>query len=262
MSSLPTYATLSVTTEGSVLLVGINRVEKRNALSDPVIAELAAVFEAVPPNVKSAVVFGVGDNFSAGLDLSELKSRDVTEGMLHSRSWHQAFEKIQFGKVPVVAALHGAVIGGGLELAAAAHIRVADETTFYALPEGSRGIYVGGGGSVRIPRLIGVERMMDMMLTGRRYSATEGLPLGFSQYVVPKGAALSEAKKLAHRIAENAPMTNFAVTHMLPRIAEADPAMGYMAEAFTAALAQADGEAKRRITDFLEKRGAKVARPE
>jgi (methylthio)acryloyl-CoA hydratase len=255
------YDNLSVTQDGPIDLIALNRDAKRNALNDPTIAELDHAFSNLRDDAKAVVLHGIGANFSAGLDLSELKSRDATEGMHHSRSWHRAFEKIQYGRVPVVAALHGAVIGGGLELASSAHIRVADQTAFYALPEGSRGIYVGGGGSVRIPRLIGVERMMDMMLTGRRYTAAEGYPLGFSQYLVDTGTALTKAKELAHRIAENAPMTNYAVMHVLPRIAEADPAMGFMAEAFTAALAQADQEAKRRVTDFLEKRGTKVERP-
>ncbi|MFM2423073.1 MAG: hypothetical protein RL291_1603, partial [Pseudomonadota bacterium] len=254
---LMTYNNLTIVTEGPVEIIGINRDAKRNALNDPTIAEIDRAFSSLRTDAKAVVLHGIGANFSAGLDLSELKSRDATEGMLHSRSWHHAFEKIQFGRVPVVAALHGAVIGGGLELAASAHIRVADTTAFYALPEGSRGIYVGGGGSVRIPRLIGVERMMDMMLTGRRYTAEEGYPLGFSQYLVDQGTALAKAKELAHRIAENAPMTNYAVMHVLPRIADADPAMGYIAEAFTSALAQADSEAKRRVTEFLEKRGPK-----
>src|SRR3546814_4783914 len=87
--------------------------------------------------------------------------------------WHEAFRHIQFGRVPVIAVLHGAVIGGGLELAAATHVRIAEPSSFYALPEGQRGIFVGGGGSVRIPRLIGVARMMDMMLTGRVYDRSE-----------------------------------------------------------------------------------------
>ncbi len=94
--------------------------------------------------------------------------------MLHSRMWHRAFHEIEFGRVPVVAALKGAVIGGGLELALSAHLRVAEASAFYALPEGQRGIFVGGGASVRLPRLIGVSRMRDMMLTGRVHDAESG----------------------------------------------------------------------------------------
>jgi enoyl-CoA hydratase/carnithine racemase len=206
------------------------------------------------------VLHGEGEHFSAGLDLSELTERNVAAGIAHSRSWHRAFEAIEFGRVPVVAVLHGAVVGGGLELAAAAHVRVAERSVYYALPEGSRGIYVGGGASVRLPKLIGVSRMMDMMLTGRTYAAEEGLALGLSHYLVDEGTGLSKGLELATRIAGNAPLTNFGIMHVLPRIAEADPAAGYLMEALMAAVAQGDPAAKARLKDFLEKRAPKVAR--
>jgi enoyl-CoA hydratase/carnithine racemase len=98
----------------------------------------------------------------------------VAESISHSRAWHRAFEQIEYGHVPVVAVMHGAVIGGGLELAAAAHIRVAERSAYYALPEGKHGIFVGGGGSVRIPRLIGTARTMDMMLRAAPMALTKG----------------------------------------------------------------------------------------
>jgi enoyl-CoA hydratase/carnithine racemase len=160
--------------------------------------------------------------------------------------------------VPVIAALHGAVVGGGLELAAACHIRVADESTFYALPEGSRGIFVGGGGAVRIPRLIGAARMTDMMLTGRVYNAAEGEKVGFAQYLVPQGTAFDKAFELATRIAQNAPLTNYALIHALPRIAEQPADQGFLTEAMMAAIAQSAPEAKERVRAFLEGRANKV----
>ena len=159
----------------------------------------------------------------------------------------------------MVAVLHGAVVGGGLEIAAACHIRVAEASAYYALPEGSRGIFVGGGGAVRLPRLIGTARMTDMMLTGRSYSAEEGQAIGISHYLVPAGAGLAKGIELAKQVAGNAPMTNFAVTHVLPRIAAADPAAGYLTEALISAIAQGDAEAKARLKAFLEKRAAKTA---
>jgi enoyl-CoA hydratase/carnithine racemase len=134
----------------------------------------------------------------------------------------------------------------------------ADETTFYALPEGSRGIFVGGGGSVRIPRLIGVARMTDMMLTGRVYNAQDGERIGLAQYLVPTGQAFDKALALARQIAQNAPMTNYALTHALPRIAEQPADQGFMTEALMAAIAQSAPEAKARVRAFLEGRAAKV----
>jgi enoyl-CoA hydratase/carnithine racemase len=89
-----------------------------------------------------------------------------------------AFEAVEHGRVPVVAAVHGAVVGGGLELALTAHVRVAEPGAFYALPEGRLGIFVGGGASVRAGRILGADRMREMMLTGRRIMADEGQRLG------------------------------------------------------------------------------------
>ncbi|HEY9094769.1 MAG TPA: crotonase/enoyl-CoA hydratase family protein, partial [Hydrogenophaga sp.] len=161
---------------------------------------------------------------------------------------------------PVIAALHGAVVGGGLELASACHIRVADESTFYALPEGTRGIFVGGGGAVRVPKLIGAARMTDMMLTGRVYNAADGERIGLAQYLVPNGTALDKAIELASRIAANAPMTNFALMHALPRIAEQPADHGLFTEALMASVAQSAPEAKARVKAFLEGKAAKVSK--
>jgi enoyl-CoA hydratase/carnithine racemase len=157
--------------------------------------------------------------------------------------------------------MHGAVIGGGLELAAAAHIRVAERSAFYALPEGNHGIFVGGGGSVRIPRLIGTARTMDMMLTGRTYGAEEGAAIGVSQYVVPDGQGLAQGIALAKQIIANARLTNFGATQVLPRIAGANPETGLLMESLMAAIAGADDEARTRLRNFLEKRGSKVVHP-
>ena len=244
---------------GALAVVRLARPGKRNALDDPTVLGLETLFDGLPDDIRAVVLHGEGEHFSAGLDLSELSSRDIPAGIAHSRMWHRVFDKIQFGRVPVVTAMHGAVVGGGLELAAATHVRVAERSAYYALPEGSRGIYVGGGGSVRLPRLIGVTRMMEMMLTGRTYGAEEGLALGLSHYLVEPGEGLAKAIALAERIAENTALTNFAVMHVLPRIAESDPASGYAMEALMAAIAQGDAEAKARLQAFLDKRAPKVA---
>jgi (methylthio)acryloyl-CoA hydratase len=243
-----------------IAILTLARAEKRNAIDDPTVFGIEAFFAALPDGIKAVVLAAEGEHFCSGLDLGELTARDVAQGIAHSRSWHRVFERIEFGRVPVVAVLHGAVVGGGLEIAAACHIRVAEASAYYALPEGSRGIFVGGGGSVRLPRLIGTARIMDMMLTGRVYDADEGQAIGISHYLVARGAGLAKGIELARRIAGNAPMTNFAVTQVLPRIAESDPASGYVTEALIAAIAQGDDEAKARLKAFLEKRAPKVVR--
>jgi len=246
--------------QGAVAHVRITRPAKRNALSDALIAELHAAFAGLPESVRAVVLSGEGEHFSAGLDLSELSARSVAEGILHSRMWHACFEQIQFGRVPVIAVLKGAVVGGGLELASAAHIRIAEPSTFYALPEGQRGLFVGGGGSARIPRLIGVARMSDMMLTGRVYGADEGQQIGLSQYRAETGQGLALALELAAKVAANAPLSNFAVMHALPRIAEQGQAAGLFTESLMAAIAQGDDAAKERMQAFVAGRAAKVER--
>jgi (methylthio)acryloyl-CoA hydratase len=257
-TELKHYPDLILEQHGAVLTVLLNRAKKRNALNDALIAQLRDVFANLPKSTACLVIHGSGDHFCAGLDLSDIKDRDAVAGLHHSRSWHLAMDDIQLGPVPVVAALHGAVVGGGLELATACHIRVADDTTFYALPEGSRGIYVGGGGSVRIGKLVGVARMTDMMLTGRVYNAADGERHNFAQYRTDAGQALAKALELAHRISDNAPLTNYALIQALPRIADQTADHGHFTEALMGAIAQSAPEAKKRLKDFLEGRAAKV----
>ena len=252
---------LSVSLEGDaqqIAVVRLSRAAKRNALNDALILALRDTFQNLPQTVRAAVLCGEGQHFCAGLDLSELSERDAAAGVHHSRMWHAALDGVQFGPVPVIAALHGAVVGGGLELASACHIRVADASAFYALPEGTRGIFVGGSGSVRIPKLIGTARMADMMFTGRVYDAADGERIGLAQYLVPEGEALNKAMELAIKVAANAPMTNYALMHALPRIAEQSADHGLFTEALMSSIVQSAPEAKARVKAFLEGKAAKV----
>jgi len=251
---------LRIDATGPVATVRLERPAKRNAINDRLIAQLHTFFVNLPESVRAVVISGAGEHFCAGLDLSELAERSVAEGILHSRGWHAAFDAIQFGRVPVIAVLHGAVVGGGLELASACHIRVAEASAFYGLPEGQRGLFVGGGGSARVPRLIGTARMADMMLTGRVYDAAEGERVGLAQYLVGDGEGLAKAMHLAQRIAGNAPLSNFAVMHALPRIADLPQADGLFVESLMAAIAQGDDAAKQRMRAFLDGKAGKVSK--
>lgn len=243
-----------------VAVLRLSRVAKRNALDDATVLGIESFFAAPPRWVRAVVLDAEGPHFSAGLDLSDLSERDTLQGLEHSMMWHRAFGRLEQGNVPVVAVLRGAVIGGGLELASATHIRVAEPSAFYALPEGQRGLFVGGGASVRVPRLIGVHRMADMMLTGRVYDATDGHAIGLSHYLVEEGKGLERAMELAAKIAANAPVTNFAVLQALPKIAESSPSQGYMLEALMASVASGSDEAKSRTASFLDGKAAKVRR--
>ncbi len=245
---------------GAVLHIRMNRPAKRNSISDELLAQLHTVFVNMPRGILAAVISGEGQHFCAGLDLSEVSERNVFEGMQHSRAWHACFDAIQFGPVPVVAVMHGATVGGGLELASSAHLRVAEDSSFYGLPEGTRGIFVGGGGSVRISRLIGVTRMTDMMLTGRVFDADEGQAMGLSNYRVADGQGVAKALELATKMATNAPLSNYAITQALPRIADLSASDGLFVESLISSIAQGDEAAKQRVRAFLEGRANKVTK--
>ncbi|MBB4052954.1 enoyl-CoA hydratase/carnithine racemase [Devosia subaequoris] len=232
----------------------LNRPEKRNALNDDLVAALDAFFANIPEQTRAIVISGAGGHFSSGLDLSQHVAREPLDVMAHSRNWHRVMARIAHSTVPVVAAMSGAVMGGGLEFAAACHVRVAEETVRFQMPEGMRGIFVGGGGSVRISRLIGPDRLTEMMLTGRTYSGVEGERLGLAHHLVPEGQGLEKAFELAGRIAKNSPTINGFIIQAIAQIAAMPPEAGLYAESLTAALSQTGPDAEEGLKAFLEKR--------
>ncbi|MCB1359656.1 MAG: crotonase/enoyl-CoA hydratase family protein [Rhodobacter sp.] len=253
------YLTLEF--DGNVAIVGLNRPEKRNAISDAFIEELDTVITEVNAKAKAAVIFGHGPHFCAGLDLAEHVKKTPFEGVHGSRRWHEVFARIQRGKLPWFGALHGAVVGGGLELASSLHVRVADATAFFALPEGQRGIFVGGGASVRTARLMGVSRMTDLMLTGRSIDADTAERWNTVNYVVPAGEALAKAVALAKHAATNAEISTYAILHALPRINDMATEDGLFVESFIASFTATSPEAEERLNAFLSKRAGKVTNP-
>lgn len=248
--------------EGGTALVGLNRPAKRNAVNDALLAELSACFEHRLDDARVVILHGHGPHFCAGLDLFELmsgRSPGVLPGLRRSRAWHRAFDRIQFGELPVISVLKGGVIGGGFELAAATHVRVCEASAFFQLPEGQRGIFLGGSGSVRIPRLVGASRVTEMMLTGRCMDAQEALRIGLAHHVVEDGAGLDKARELATLIARNAPATNYAIVNGIARISEMPPGEGLFAETLVTAMTRsADTDAAGRIESFFEARRART----
>ncbi|KAA9007856.1 crotonase/enoyl-CoA hydratase family protein [Histidinibacterium aquaticum] len=246
---------------GSIAVIGLNRPEKRNAVSDRVVNALSAAAERAEGEARAAVIHGHGKHFCAGLDLAEHVEKPLIDAVKGSRQWHRIFDRFERGSIPFITALHGAVVGGGFELAAASHIRVAEESAFFGMPEGTRGIFVGGGGSVRIARLIGAARMGDMMLTGRTVGAPEMERWGGVSYVVPEGQGLEKAMEIAAKTAENAEMSNYAILNALPRIQDMSSEDGLFVESIMSALTSATPEAEERLRAFLEKRAGKVEAP-
>jgi (methylthio)acryloyl-CoA hydratase len=246
--------TLNVERDGAIAHLSFSRPEKRNALNDTTIAALDAFFSEVPEGVKVVVLSGQGGHFSSGLDLSEHVQRAPHDVLRHSRHWHGVVRKIQYSGIPVVAALSGAVMGGGLEIASACHVRVAEDSVKFRMPEGQRGIFVGGGGSVRIAKLIGADRLTEMMLTGRTYSGAEGAAIGLAHYCVGEGEALGKATALAENIAGNSSTINYMIVQAISRISDMSAEDGLLTESLAAALSQTGPDAEEGLKAFLEKR--------
>ena len=248
---------LKIDVTGPVATLTMNRPDKRNAMGEALLQALEAFFSAPPDGVRVAILTGTGGHYCAGLDLAEHVHRSAEENLQISRRWHALTENIQFGGVIVVSAMFGAVMGGGLEIAAATHVRIAEKSTIFQLPEGRRGIFVGGGATARGGRIIGADRMTEMMLTGRRYDADEGHALGLAHYAVDDGAAHALAQTLADKIARNAPMSNYFMVQAIPRINDMSQSDGLFTEALVASVVQTTPDAQEGLNAFLEKRAPK-----
>lgn len=252
---------MQIEEEDDVLLVTLDRADKRNALSAAFIEELCDLFEWVRRShaVRAVVLRAKGTVFCAGLDLIEhhVENRSATDFMYICRRWHAAFDAIQHCGKPVIGALNGAVVGGGLELASSFHIRVADQTTYFALPEGQRGIFTGGGATVRVVGLVGEARMIDMMLTGRVYTGQEAVSVGLCQYLV-EGSSFDKAMEIARKAAQNPPLSNFAITSGIAHIGNMAANDAFFAEAFIAGITNTQPASKERLSAFMNKTAAKV----
>ena len=254
------YSSLQTRMEGAVAVVTLNRPDLRNALDERAVDEIEHYFSSPPKEARAIVLAANGPHFCAGLDLKEhyYKERTPVEFMRVCQGWHRAFDRIQHGGLPVIAALQGAVVGGGLELASAAHVRVGDRSAYFALPEGQRGIFTGGGATVRVARIISANRMVEMMLTGRVMDCEEGMRAGLLHYLTPQ-AAFDKAMELARKIATNAPLSNYAIVSGIHKIADMSATDGLYTEALIAAMVQTGEEVQDRLGDFVEKRVEKVA---
>jgi len=242
-----------------VWIVTLNRPDKRNALNAETIEELVTLFSgAARAGARAIVLAAEGAHFCAGLDLVEHHKSDRSPADFWQLClrWHEAFNKMEYGGVPIIAALKGAVVGGGLELATAAHVRVADAGTYFALPEGQRGLFTGGGATIRVTDLIGKARMVDMMLTGRVYQGQEAVDLGLAQYLVED--TLNHAIALARRCAENLPLTNFAICSAISHMQNMSALDAAYAEACVAGIVNTQPEARERLQAFADKSGPRI----
>jgi enoyl-CoA hydratase/carnithine racemase len=252
------HTTVSVDADGIATLT-LDRAEKRNALNAATVEDLIDIFTVLPRSgVRAVILRGAGPHFCAGLDLVEHHQQDrrPEEFMQICLRWHEAFNKMEYGGVPVIAALKGAVVGGGLELASAAHVRVADHGTYFALPEGQRGLFTGGGATIRVADLVGKARMIDMMLTGRVYQGDEAIAVGLAQYLVEDSEA--KARELAQTAAQNPPLSNFAICSAISHMQNMSALDAAYAESVVAGIVNTQPASRARLAAFADKSAARV----
>jgi enoyl-CoA hydratase/carnithine racemase len=203
------FEQIVVIAEAGIVVVTLNRPDRYNALGSRMVDELDEALESIEGagEVRAMVLSGAGDRaFCSGVDLKERAEMDADGRWSHNRALGAFAERLARLQVPTIAALNGLAFGGGLEIALACDFRVAAEGARFALPEVGIGIVPGAGGTQRLPRLIGVTKAKELILTGRRISAEDALDMGLVSKVVPRSSLMEEARSLAEEIAANSPL--------------------------------------------------------
>jgi enoyl-CoA hydratase len=206
---MKTYETILYAVDQQVATITLNRPDVHNAQNDTLRREMYDVFSALTTDdeVKAIVVTGAGDRaFSAGADIREFVAPSSPTELREKRKRIEYRAMMDRCSQPIIAAINGFALGGGLELALACDIRIAAENATLGLTEINLAIIPGGGGTQRLPRLIGKGKALEMILTGARIPAAEALRIGLVERVVPPGEALNAATELARTIAEKAPI--------------------------------------------------------
>jgi enoyl-CoA hydratase len=251
------YKTLIVETKDDIGLLTINRPEKLNALSNELIEELDKFLEEVEnkDELRVLVATGAGEKaFVAGADIQELVDRDALVGRRISRTRQEIFSRIENLPIPVIAAVNGYALGGGLELALACSIRICSEQAQFGAPEVKLGIIPGDGGTQRLPRLVGLGRAMQMILTGDFIDAQEAYRIGLVNQVVPHDELMEKAMELAQKIAKRPPLAIRYAKEAVNRSQEGDTVSGYALESYLHALTCTTEDKKEGVQAFLEKR--------
>lgn len=245
--------------DGEIAVVTIDRQDKLNALNADVIRELAEVFANLGADsaVRAIILTGAGERaFVAGADISELARMDAVAAVRVSRDGQRVFQDIERCPKPVVAAIGGFALGGGLELALACHLRIASTRARFGLPEVGLGIIPGYGGTVRLTRLVGLGRAIEITLTGEPIDATHALAYGLVSSVVEGDVLLAEAKTLARRVTKNGPLAVRMALESIYRGLDTTSGEGQEFESALFGLLASTDDMKEGMQAFLEKRKA------
>ncbi len=255
-----TYSTLLYDLRDGIATITINRPDKLNALNDTVITELGVAIGTAGRDeaVRAVILTGAGPKaFVAGADISELSSQSPFEGKARSLKGQAVFRAFEGLRKPVVAAVNGFCLGGGCELAMACHIRIASDTAKFGQPEVKLGIGPGYGATVRLPRLIGRGRAIQLLLTGELIDAGEAWRIGLVNRVVPAERLLTEVEGLLRTVLTQGPQAVACVLEAVDAGYEMGSAEAFLLEANHFGLLSSTADMREGMRAFLEKRPAR-----
>ena len=254
------YEYLTLESADGIATLTVNRPDKLNALNAATIGELDRAFHAVAADdgVRGLILTGAGEKaFVAGADIAELSRMGPVEGVGISRQGQEAFRFLETMGKPVIAAVNGYALGGGMELALACHLRVASEKARFGLPEVKLGIIPGYGGTVRLPRIVGTGRALELVLSGEMIDAAEAHRIGLVNRIAPAGSTLDEARALMTKIVANGPVALRLAIESVGHGMDASVGEGLTFESTLFGLLATTEDMREGMTAFLEKREAR-----
>lgn len=240
--------------EGKIGIATLNRPEKLNALDMKTRAELKEILERAEKEVRVLIITGTGKAFAAGADINELVKRDPLMSLEATKFGTELFAKIEELEIPVIAAINGLALGGGLELAMGCDIRIASTKAKFGQPEINIGIFPGGGGTQRLPRLVGMGMAKKLVLTGEMITAEEAYRIGLVEELVEPEKLMDRAKEIANKIIEKSAVAVKLAKKALNASMNTPLREGLRYEASLFSILFASEEAKKLMKDFLEKR--------
>lgn len=252
-------STISFSVSDAIATITINRPDKLNALNDAVIAELDDAIARVETDdaIRGVLLTGAGSKaFVAGADIAELAQQGPFDGKARAMAGQAVFRRFERSRKPVVAAINGFALGGGCELAMACHIRIASEAAKFGQPEVKLGICPGYGGTVRLPRLVGRGRALELLLTGGMIDAQEAYRIGLVNRVVPADRLMEEATTMLRTILANGPLAVGLCLEAVDTALDISLEDGLLLEANYFGLLASSTDMKEGMQAFLEKRRA------
>ena len=252
-----TLANVAYDKKGAIATVTVNRPKVLNALNTPTWADLRTAFEDARDDdaVRGVILTGAGDKaFIAGADIGELAHASAVEAERASRFGQEVLELVENLGKPVIAAVNGFALGGGCETAMACTIRIAVDTARFGQPEVKLGLLPGGGGTQRLPRLVGKGRALQLILSGEMISAQEAYRIGLVNEVVPAANLIGRAEQILKQIASNAPVAVRLSLEAVNRGMDTSQSEGFALEASYFGLCAATDDKREGTSAFLEKR--------